>query len=187
MNKLLSTLVVLVTFTTSLMAQIPEVGSKAPTIKAQAHDGTTWDSNNYFGKKFIVIYFYPAAMTGGCTKQACAYRDLKTEFNALDAVVVGVSGDNVEGLALFKKIHNLNFPLLSDESGKIASDFGVPMRNGGTISREMEGQKFELARGNTAARWTYIIDKQGKIVYKNTQVDPTKDSQEILDFIKNNS
>jgi peroxiredoxin Q/BCP len=132
------------------------------------------------------VYFYPAAMTGGCTKQACAYRDLKTEIESADAVVVGVSGDNVEGLKIFKKANDLNFTLLSDEKGEIAQKFGVPTREGGTITREIDGKSFDLVRGTTASRWTFIIDKQGKIVYKNEQVEASKDTEEVLSFIKNN-
>jgi peroxiredoxin Q/BCP len=164
-----------------------KVGDKAPDFKAIADDGSTWKMKDYSGKKNIVVYFYPAAMTGGCTKQACAYRDYKTEIESVDAVVVGVSGDNVEGLKLFKKAHNLNFALLSDESGEIAKSFGVPLRDGGAITREIEGKEFELVRGNTASRWTFIIGKNGKIVYKNEDVSATSDTQEVLDFIKNNS
>ena len=164
-----------------------KIGDKAPQFKTKADDGSTWNVNDYLGKKHIVVYFYPAAMTGGCTKQACAYRDLKTEIESADAVVVGVSGDNVEGLKLFKKAHDLNFTLLSDESGEIAEKFGVPTRDGGTITREIDGQSFDLVRGTTASRWTFIIDKKGKVAYKNDQVNATKDTEEVLNFIKNNS
>lgn len=164
-----------------------KVGDKAPAFSAMADDGTTWNVNNYLGDKFIVVYFYPAAMTGGCTKQACAYRDMKTEIDGANAVVVGISGDNVEGLKLFKQANDLNFPLLSDESGEIAKKFGVPLRDGGTITRKVNGQEFDLIRGTTTSRWTFIIDKKGNVVYKNSEVDATKDSAEILDFLKNNS
>ena len=164
-----------------------KVGDKAPEFKALADDGSTWDVKDYIGDKFIVVYFYPAAMTGGCTAQACAYRDMKNEISSADAVVVGISGDNVEGLKLFKKANNLNFTLLSDKSGDIAKKFGVPLRDGGTITREVDGKSFDLERGVTASRWTFIIDPKGNIVYKNTEVDAGKDSQQILEFIKNNS
>lgn len=168
-------------------SQEVNVGDKAPVFSTLADDGSTWNADDYLGQKFIVVYFYPAAMTGGCTKQACAYRDMKTEIDAANAVVVGISGDNVEGLQLFKKANHLNFPLLSDENGEIAKKFGVPLRDGGTITREIDGKDFDLTRGATASRWTFIIDKNGTIVYKNTDVDATKDSAEILEFIKNNS
>ncbi len=163
------------------------VGDKAPEFKTLADDGSTWNVRDYIGKKYVVVYFYPAAMTGGCTKQACAYRDFKSQIDDINAIVVGVSGDNVEGLRLFKKAHDLNFPLLSDESGEIATKFGVPIRDGGTITREIDGQSFDLVRGNTPSRWTFVIDKKGKVAYKNTSVDVSKDTQQILEFIKNNS
>lgn len=173
----------------SVVAQttnVLKIGDKAPEIKTIADDGTKWDSNDFLGKKNIIVYFYPAAMTGGCTKQACAYRDFKSDIESEDAVVVGISGDNVAGLQLFKKAQNLNFTLLSDESGEIASSFGVPQRDGGKITREIEGKEYELVRGTTASRWTFIIDKKGKIVYKNDQVNATKDTEEVLSFLKNN-
>jgi len=164
-----------------------EVGDKAPKFKTYTSEGTTWDVKNYIGEKYIVVYFYPAAMTGGCTKQACAYRDFKTQIESVDAVVVGVSGDNVEGLKLFKKAHDLNFPLLSDETGEIAKQFGVPMRDGGTITKEIDGKNFDLFRGVTSSRWTFVIDKKGNVVYKNDEVNATSDTKEVLKFIKENS
>jgi peroxiredoxin Q/BCP len=167
--------------------EILKVGDKAPLFKAKADDGTSWDVKNYLGKKVIVVYFYPAAMTGGCTAQACAYRDHLPEIESANAIVIGVSGDNVAGLKLFKKAENLNFPLLSDENGVIASEFGVPTRDGATISREIDGQSFDLVRGKTASRWTFIIDKDGKIAYKNEQVDAAKDAEMVLEFLKNHS
>lgn len=186
MKTLFALIVALATFNISI-AQELKVGDKAPAFSAKSDDGSNWHAKDYLGKKFIVVYFYPAAMTGGCTAQACAYRDMKSEISNADAVVVGVSGDNVEGLKLFKKANNLNFPLLSDEHGEIAKKFGVPTRDGGTITREIEGQNFDLTRGVTTSRWTFIIDKNGNIVYKNTEVDVSKDTQQILEFIKNNS
>lgn len=187
MKTIFVAMILLTAITTNGSSQELSVGDKTPEFKTQADDGSTWDLKDYVGKKFIVVYFYPAAMTGGCTKQACAYRDFKSEIASADAMVVGVSGDNVEGLKLFKKANDLNFTLLSDASGNIAKKFGVPTHEGGSITREIDGQDFDLVRGVTASRWTFVIDKTGKIVYKNTQVDATKDTEQILEFIKNNS
>ena len=136
-------------------------------------------------KKVIVLYFYPAAMTGGCTKQACAFRDDKTQFDQLDALVVGISGDKVENLEYFKLAHDLNFPLLSDEDGSIAKKFGVPLRDGGSITRQIQGSDVTLERGVTTSRWTFVIDKNGKIAYINSEVNAEKDSETTLDIIKN--
>jgi thioredoxin-dependent peroxiredoxin len=161
------------------------IGDKAPAFTAKTDDGSTWKLAEYVGKKNVVVYFYPAAMTGGCTKQACAYRDAQPAIESANAVVVGISGDNVEGLKLFKKAENLNFTLLSDQTGEIAKSFGVPLKDGGTITREVEGKSYDLVRGATASRWTFIIDKKGNIVYKNEQVDAAKDAEAVLAFLKN--
>jgi len=163
------------------------VGDKVPAFEAVADDGSTWKLNNNLGDKYLVVYFYPGAMTGGCTAQACAYRDLSSDLESQNAKVVGVSGDKPENLEFFKKAHNLNFTLLSDESGEIARKFGVPTRDGGVAKGEFGGRNYEFERDVTTSRWTYIIDKDGKVVYKNEQVDASKDSKEVLSFLKNKS
>jgi len=123
-------------------------------------------------------------MTGGCTKQACSYRDHSGDLQSADVVVVGVSGDKIENLRLFKKAENLNFTLLSDEKGDIAKAFGVPVSEGASIKRTVEGIEHELVRGVTAKRWTFIVGKDMKIIYKNESVNAEKDSEEVLSFIK---
>lgn len=182
--KTIFSFLVAVVFAGSALAQVA-VGDKAPVFAATTDEGSTWKLTDYLGKKNVVVYFYPAAMTGGCTKQACAYRDAQPAIESANAVVVGVSGDNPEGLKLFKKAENLNFTLLSDEKGEIAKSFGVPVKDGGTITREIEGKSYDLTRGATASRWTFIIDKKGNIVYKNEQVDAAKDAEAVLAFLKN--
>jgi len=161
-----------------------QVGDKAPEFKAQADDGTVWDVKDYLGKNYIVAYFYPAAMTGGCTKQACSYRDHMDKLLSEGVVVVGISGDKVENLRLFKQAENLNFSLLSDDKGEIAKAFGVPAGEGGAIKRTVGGIEHELVRELTTKRWTFIIGKDGKILYKNDAVDAEKDTAEVLEFIK---
>ncbi|MBI5008703.1 MAG: peroxiredoxin [Bacteroidia bacterium] len=160
------------------------VGDKAPEFKAAADDGSTWDISKFLGKKYVVVYFYPAAMTGGCTKQACSYRDHRDELISAGVEVVGISGDKVEGLKLFKQAENLNFTLLSDEKGDIAKAFGVPLAEGGAIKRTVGETEFDLVRGVTAKRWTFIIGKDRKIIYKNESVNAEKDTEEVLNFIK---
>ncbi|MCU0408562.1 MAG: peroxiredoxin [Bacteroidales bacterium] len=160
------------------------VGDRAPEFKAKADDGSTWDINKYLGKNYIVVYFYPAAMTGGCTKQACSYRDHREDLIAAGVEVVGISGDNVEGLKLFKQAENLNFTLLSDVDGAIAKAFGVPLTEGGSIKRTVAGAEHELQRGVTARRWTFVIGMDKKIIYKNDAVNAEKDTEEVLNFVK---
>lgn len=163
------------------------VGDKAPEFKATADNGSTWNLKDYLGKKDIVVYFYPAAMSSGCTKEACAYRDQKENLKMAGVEVVGVSGDRVENLRLFKEAENLNFTLLSDDKGTIAGAFGVPLSEGGVLKSTIAGTEHDLVRGVTAKRWTFIIGKNGKIIYKNESVNPEKDAQDVLNFLKQQS
>lgn len=155
------------------------IGDPAPRIEAPTADGDVWTSDQAEGK-YLIVYFYPAAMTGGCTAQACAFRDDRTKLLDMGAEVVGISGDNVDGLKVFKKAHNLNFPLLSDANGDIARAFGVPVGDGGKIRREVDGQEVELVREVSTARWTFIVSPDGKVVYRDTQVDAAGDSKNVI-------
>jgi peroxiredoxin Q/BCP len=159
------------------------VGDKIPLFKATADDGSTWDISKFIGKDYIIVYFFPGAMTSGCTKQACSYRDHQGDLTSANAIVVGISGDKPENLKLFKQAENLNFPLLSDAKGSIANSFGVPAGEGASIKRTVEGVEHELVRDLTIKRWTFIAGKDGKIIYKNEAVNAEKDSQEVLKFL----
>ncbi|HBC79349.1 MAG TPA: peroxiredoxin [Bacteroidales bacterium] len=160
------------------------VGDKVPRFKATADDGSAWDISKNIGKDYLVIYFFPGAMTSGCTKQACSYRDHQTDLASADAIVVGISGDKPENLKLFRHAENLNFPLLSDEKGNIAESFGVPVGEGATIKRTVDGIEHELVRDLTIKRWTFIVGKDDKIVYKNEAVNAEKDTEEVLNFLR---
>jgi thioredoxin-dependent peroxiredoxin len=181
MPKLLALALLLATFN-SIAADL-SVGDDAPDFSAAADDGKIWNSADHLGKTIIVVYFYPADMTGGCTKQACAFRDDQDALAAKDVAVIGVSGDSVRNHGLFKKVHSLNFPLLADEDGAVAKAFGVPLRKGGSIERTIEGKLETLTRGVSAARWTFVIGKDGKIAHKNTKVNAAKDSKIVMAVI----
>ncbi len=107
------------------------VGDAAPSFTSTDDQGKAWKSSDYVGKKIMVVYFYPADLTGGCTKQACGFRDDMKKLQDQGVEVVGVSGDSVRNHQLFKKEHELNFTLLADEDGNVAKAFGVPLRPGG--------------------------------------------------------
>ncbi|MCH7658645.1 MAG: peroxiredoxin [Bacteroidetes bacterium] len=160
-----------------------KAGDKAPIFEAFDEDGKLWKSADYEGKKILVVYFYPAAMTGGCTKQACSFRDDKINLEELDVEVIGISGDDPANLKIFRKAHDLNFTLLADPDGKVAKKFGVPIKDGGSIKRVIEGNEMTLTRGVTAARWTFIIDLDGKILHINNQVNAANDSKNVLKVI----
>jgi peroxiredoxin Q/BCP len=160
------------------------IGDNVPDFESIDDKGNAWNLYDHLKSDYLVVYFYPAAFTGGCTAQACSYRDHMPELALLNVSVVGISGDEPQNLEMFKKEHNLNFTLLSDKDGKIASLFGVPVRNGGTIEREINGNTFQLSRGVTTSRWTYVIDINRKLIYKNNNVDASNDSQAVYEFIR---
>ncbi len=158
-----------------------KVGDKAPTFQAVDDHGKAWKSTDHVGKKVLVIYFYPADLTGGCTAQACGFRDDMKKLAGKGIEVIGVSGDSVENHKIFKKVKNLNFTLLADENGDVARKFGVPVGKGGVFkTKDAEGNPVELKRGVTIRRWTFVIGKDGTIVHKDSNVKAAKDSQEIL-------
>lgn len=163
-----------------------EIGDDAPIFMANDQNGELWNASEHYGKGYVIVYFYPAALTGGCTKQACSYRDFESTLNGLDVEVVGVSGDAVKNLKVFEQEHQLNFKLLSDVSGEIAKKFGVPTLAGGVIDKEISTGKISLSRSLTIKRWTFIIDKNSKVVYKDMAVNAAEDAQKVTDFIKKN-
>jgi peroxiredoxin Q/BCP len=160
------------------------LGEKVPNFTATDQDGSKWVLNKQLkSADFMVVYFYPAAFTGGCTKQACTYRDQKGDLAAVNAQVVGVSGDKPETLGLFTLEHQLNFTLLADESGAIARIFGVPQEKGGTVQRDIKGKTLDLERGTTIQRWTFILNRKGTLIYQDSEVNAAEDSSKVVEFL----
>jgi len=160
------------------------VGDKAPVFEALDDMGKPWKSSDHVGKKIVVVYFYPADCTGGCTKQAQGYRDDMKVLADKGVEVVGVSGDTVKNHEVFKKKENLNFTLLADTDGKVAKAFGVPYELGEkTFKTTIGNEEITLTRTATARRWTVVIGKDGKILAKNEVKAAGDDSKTILKLI----
>jgi peroxiredoxin Q/BCP len=161
------------------------VGDPAPVFSSVDDHGKAWNSSEHVGKKTLVVYFYPADLTGGCTAQACGFRDDMAKLTDKNIEVVGVSGDSVSNHQLFKTVHKLPFTLLADEDGAVAKKFGVMLKPGGVAKvKDQNGKDIELTRGVTAMRWTFVIGKDGKIAYKNDKVNAAKDSKQILEVVE---
>jgi peroxiredoxin Q/BCP len=162
-----------------------KVGDAAPTFEAKDDAGKDWRSTEHVGKKIIVVYFYPASFTGGCTKQACAFRDDMQSFTDKEVEVIGVSGDSVANQEAFKKHYKLNFSLLADEKGQVGTAFGVPTKvESKTVKFKIDDKEQEFTRGATMQRWTFVIGKDGKIAYKNTKVNAPEDSKAVMDVVQ---
>jgi peroxiredoxin Q/BCP len=164
------------------------VGDPTPVFESTDDQGNPWKSTDHVGKKILVIYFYPADLTGGCTAQACAYRDDMKKLADKGVEVIGVSGDSVENHQKFKKAKELNFTLLADEDGTVAKKLGVPVSSGGEAKvKDADGNQIVLKRGVTAQRWTLVIGKDGKVIYKNPKVAAAQDSKQIQEVISKQS
>jgi peroxiredoxin Q/BCP len=124
-----------------------KVGDKVPDFASIDTNRNEFKSQDYLGKQWIVLYFYPKDDTPGCTAQACGFRDSYQDFKDLGAEVIGVSSDTTTSHQSFKKKFNLPFILLSDTNKKIRNLFGVP------------NDFFGLLPG----RSTYVINEQGII------------------------
>jgi peroxiredoxin Q/BCP len=120
------------------------VGDQAPDFTLPTQMGDNLTLSEFFGKKNIVLYFYPKDETKGCTQEACSFRDSYDEFVALGAQVLGVSGQSVASHKSFAVHYGLPFLLLADEGDKVRHLYGVP-----------------TSLGLLPGRVTYIIDKKG--------------------------
>ena len=106
-------------------------------------------------------------------------------FSKLNAEVIGVSGDTVKNHQVFKKAHQLNFTLLADTDGKIAELFGVPVSRGEkTVTKSIDGVDVDLTRTATAKRWTFVIDRNGKVVHRDDSVRAKSDPDAVEMFIQ---
>ena len=138
-----------------------EPGKKAPAFTLPSDRGEKVRLSELAGNP-VVLYFYPRDDTPGCTREACAFRDLKGELLKLGAKVFGVSPDTVESHAKFRDKFELNFPLLADADHKIAEKYGA------WREKNMYGKKTMGIQ-----RSTYLIDAAGKVarVWKSVKVD----------------
>lgn len=100
-------------------------GDQAPDFTLQDQTGQQVSLDALLADGPVVLFFYPKAMTSGCTKESCHFRDLAGEFAELGAQRVGISADKVDKQAVFDQKHSLGYPLLSDPDRKVASAFGV--------------------------------------------------------------
>ena len=188
MKKLLFAFAVAALCTAALRAEDKtnlKVGDAAPSFESTDDQGKSWKSADIIGKKIVVVYFYPADMTGGCTKQACGFRDDMKKLTDKGVEVIGVSGDSAKNHQVFKDYYKLNFTLLADEDGSVAKKFGVPVGKGGTFkTKDASGSPVELTRGVTIQRWTFVIDKDGKIAKIYEKVTPASHPKEVLAYVK---
>jgi peroxiredoxin Q/BCP len=151
----------------------PALGAPAPEFSLQDQHGNTVSLAQFRGSKQVLVYFYPKAMTPGCTVQACGLRDVKGELDALDTVVLALSPDPVKSLKKFAERDGLNFTLLSDVDHAVAEQYGVwGMKK--FMGREFMG----------ILRTSFLVDKQGRLVHVMDKVTTKTHHDDVLALLK---
>jgi peroxiredoxin Q/BCP len=153
-------------FAAKSFAAMPKVGDLAPSFSGQDQDGKTVQLSDLVGKKIVLLYFYPKDFTGGCTKEACGFRDRMGDLQKDNVQVIGVSFDSADSHKQFIAKYNLNFTLLADTDGKIADLYGV----------KMDGK-------NMAKRVSFLVGLDGKIVHITDAGNPDIHFNEMKDAI----
>ena len=150
-----------------------KLGYMAPTFTLVNQAGEKISLNDFRGSATVVLYFYPKAMTPGCTVQACGLRDSKKQLAKFDAVALGLSPDPVKRLAKFEEKENLNFDLLADEDHGIADKYGV-----------WDLKKFMGREYMGIVRTTFIIDKQGRLAHIMDKFKTKTHHDDVLELLK---
>ncbi len=144
---------------------VPLVGAQIEKVKPGAQALSVADLKG----KTVVIFFYPAAMTKGCTTESCGFTNLSKEFPE-NVVILGASADPVEKQQEFAKKEVLSMPLLSDPDLKLIKELGI----------------LRAPNGKTSKRITFVVNKDGKIakIYEPGKIDVNKHPKEVLEFVK---
>src|SRR6202048_2823360 len=138
------------------------VGDSIPAVTAQDQDGHSVNLAEAGKTGYTLVYFYPKAMSPGCTAQACSLRDSYTELQQKGVKIFGVSLDTIEAQKKFQEEDHLPFELLSDKEKEVISAFGVPLIN-----------------GSFATRQAYLF-KEGKLVWSDTKASTDRQAQDLL-------
>ena len=148
------------------VAEPLKVGDDAPNFELKGSDGKTYKLSDFKGKKAVVIAWYPKAFTGGCTKECKALADQGDEIRKYDVAYFTASVDDAEQNKKFAEELKLDYPILSDPSKETAKAFGV------------------LNDRGMANRWTYYVDKNGKIAAVDQKVNTDNHGKDIAAKLK---
>ncbi|GAA6204482.1 MULTISPECIES: thioredoxin-dependent thiol peroxidase [Thalassotalea] len=153
-----------------------KAGDSAPLFSLLDENNQTVSLADYIGKKQVLVYFYPKAMTPGCTVQAQNLRDSKAELEKLNTVVFGISPDETKRLTKFCQRDELNFTLLSDVDHKVADDFGV------WGLKKFMGREYDGIH-----RLSFLIGLDGKISHVFNKFKTKDHHQVVLDYLQANN
>ena len=154
-------------------ARAPQFTLAAVNVEKIGMEGDTIALKDFKGDRIVVLYFYPRDNTKGCTTEAVGFRDLKGQFTRNGAVIIGVSTDDLDSHMKFIAKNKLNFPLLTDDGGKIAEKYGA------WKEKKMYGKTFM-----GMVRSTFVIGTDGKIARIWPKVSPDGHAAEVLEVVK---
>jgi len=146
-------------------------GDRAPEFSLPSDEGGEVTLSNLRGRK-VVVYFYPKDDTSGCTTEACEFRDVLPDFEAEDAVVLGISPDPIDSHRKFKEKYDLSFPLLADEDHAVAEAYDV------WKEKSMYGRKYWGVE-----RSTFLVDEEGRIQRTWRKVKPKGHAAEVREAV----
>ncbi|PCJ24873.1 MAG: thioredoxin-dependent thiol peroxidase [SAR86 cluster bacterium] len=150
-----------------------KLGNIAPAFTLQDQAGNKVSLKDFRGEANVVLYFYPKAMTPGCTVQARGLRDSKKKLSKLNTVVLGLSPDPVKRLLKFTEKEDLNFTLLADEEHAIADKYGV-----------WDLKKFMGKEYMGILRTTFIINKEGRFAYIMSKVRTKSHHDDVIEILE---
>ena len=153
----------------------PEVGQQAPDFTLPDQNGEPVTLSDFQGKQHVVVYFYPKAMTPGCTNQACGIRDSRKAYDEADVQVLALSPDPLARLKKFEDKHDLNFTLLSDEDHAVADQYGV------WGLKKFMGREYDGIH-----RMTFIVGKDDLIKHVMKKVKTKSHHEDVLQWIHEN-
>jgi peroxiredoxin Q/BCP len=167
MKQLISLFALLVSSALFVSAAELKVGDNAPNFELKGSDGKTYQLSDFKGKKPVVIAWFPKAFTGGCTKECKAMKEQGDEIRKYDVAYFTASVDDAEQNKKFAESLNLDYPILSDPTKETAKAYGV------------------LNERGMANRWTFYIDKNGKIAHIDQKVNTETHGKDIAGELKN--
>jgi len=164
-TRITSLLVIVLAMSIFSKAESLAVGNDAPALTATTETGETLAFADVYKKGFTLVYFFPKADTPGCTAQGCSLRDAYEELTKHGVAVIGVSTDNVAEQKAFKEKYHFPFTLIADTDKKVMHAFG------------QEGVMF-------ASRQAFLIDKKGKIVWRDLKASTKQQAADVLAAMK---
>jgi peroxiredoxin Q/BCP len=168
--SLLTTMSFLTMFTTA-RADPLDVGASAPAVTGMTDTGDKLDLGAVYSKGYTLVYFFPKADTPGCTAEGCSLRDAFQDLSDKAVTVIGVSADDVAAQKAFKEKYHFPFTLIADKNLVVIKAFGVPVR------------EIPVA-GTFASRQSFLINKEGKIVWRDLKASTKQQAADVLNALK---